>query len=273
MSVIPRAIHESPLRNPIGKQFDKLEFTVFSFGKSCGIILSVMYMKTSALFAIILCLILAGCRLIPAPPTQPGVEILESRETTVPTETLATEPEETTQPTQPVEIPPIVDLVDGGPDMEFRPVNEKVTAKIEVNLRSIPSQGEESKIMHTLENGETVKRTGISSAGWSELNWNGKICYAVSSYLTTDLNYKPPVQIKTPFEPVDEQVTPKDAVNLRTLPSTTHPDVQVVVKLEKGEIVTRTGINEDVGWSRVEYNGQILYCISSYLRPAENTTE
>jgi uncharacterized protein YraI len=30
-------------------------------------------------------------------------------------------------------------------------------------------------------------------------------------------------------------------------------------------VVTRTGINEDVGWSRVEYNGQTLYCVTSYL--------
>ena len=35
--------------------------------------------------------------------------------------------------------------------------------------------------------------------------------------------------------------------------------------LHNGEYVTRTGINEDYGWSRVDYNGQTLYCISSYL--------
>ena len=32
-----------------------------------------------------------------------------------------------------------------------------------------------------------------------------------------------------------------------------------------GETVQRTGINEDVGWSRVVYNGQTLYCVTSYL--------
>lgn len=43
----------------------------------------------------------------------------------------------------------------------------------------------------------------------------------------------------------------------------------VVASLKNGEVVTRTGINRDVGWSRVEYNGQTLYCVSSYLMAAE----
>ena len=41
------------------------------------------------------------------------------------------------------------------------------------------------------------------------------------------------------------------------------------MKLKNGEVVTRTGINHDLGWSRVEYNGQTLYCVSSYLKKAE----
>ena len=227
-------------------------------------------MKDIIILTIVLCLVLSGCRNTPTPQTTPGMETTETTVYTEPTESVSTDPVETTVPIQTEDTQPVID---GGLDMVFEPVSEKVTAKIEVNLRSVPSQGEDSEILYTLENGETVKRTGISSTGWSELNWKGKTCYAVSSYLTTDLNYRPPVQIKTPFTPVEEQVTPKDAVNLRTLPSTTHPDVEVVVKLEKGEVVMRTGINEDVGWSRVEWNGQILYCISSYLRLAETATE
>lgn len=232
----------------------------------------------SILLAMVFCLSLAACSNDPAPQTTPGAEttVETTTETTVntePEETVTTAPEETTAPAEDEEDEDDEPPADGDPDMTFTPVDEKVTAKIEVNLRSVPSQGEESEILHALENGETVKRTGISDSGWSELIWKGKTCYAVSSYLTTDLDYKPPVQIQTPFTRTDELVTPKDAVNLRTLPSTKHPDVEVVVKLEKGETVKRTGINEDVGWSRVEWEGQTLYCISSYLRLAEETTE
>ena len=154
-----------------------------------------------------------------------------------------------------------------GPDveamMEFQPVWEHVTAKSEVNLRDIPSQDGVSRILHTLKNGEVTMRTGISDSGWSRLIYEGVTCYAVSSYLTTDLEPAPEVQ--TVFRKVDDQVMPKDAVNLRTLPSVTDPESQVVVKLQRGDVVQRTGINEDVGWSRVVWNGQTLYCVTSYL--------
>ena len=34
----------------------------------------------------------------------------------------------------------------------------------------------------------------------------------------------------------------------------------------RGTIIERTGINKDVGWSRVVYNGETLYCVSSYVK-------
>lgn len=156
--------------------------------------------------------------------------------------------------------------------MSFDEVNEQVTAKEAVNLRDIPSQGEDAAVLYQLQNGEIAVRTGISDSGWSRVELNGRIYYAVSSYLTTDLYYVPMDMddgIETEFKPVNEKVTAKVAVNLRTLPSTEHKDAKVIVKIKHGEVVTRTGINEDVGWSRVVYNGQTLYCVSSYLEPAE----
>lgn len=159
------------------------------------------------------------------------------------------------------------------PGMAFSPVQEEVTAKIEVNLRSSPDQGDDSNVVCKLANGQIAVRTGISSSGWSRLEYNGQVLYAVSSYLTTQLDYTPPVQINTPFTAVSEQVTAKDVVNLRTLPSVTDPNSQVVAQLENGQIALRTGINTDVGWSRIEYNGQVLYCISSYLMLWEEVGE
>lgn len=157
--------------------------------------------------------------------------------------------------------------------MNFTEVNENVTAKDSTNLRNIPSQGEESTVVYTLRNGENAVRTGVSDSGWSRLTYNGQTVYAVSSYLTTDLGYQAPVQegagsgdgLKTKFAERSDQVTAKIEVNLRALPSVTNPDATVVAVLHNGEYVTRTGINEEYGWSRVDYNGQTLYCISSYL--------
>lgn len=158
--------------------------------------------------------------------------------------------------------------------MNFTEVNETVTAKDSTNLRNIPSQGEDSAIVHTLRNGESATRTGVSDSGWSRLTYEGRTVYAVSSYLTTDLGYQTPAAqegagsgdgLKTKFADRNDQVTAKIEVNLRALPSVTNPDATVAAVLHNGEYVTRTGINEEYGWSRVDYNGQTLYCISSYL--------
>jgi GH25 family lysozyme M1 (1,4-beta-N-acetylmuramidase) len=165
--------------------------------------------------------------------------------------------------------------------MNFTEVNETVTAKDTTNLRNIPSQGSDSTILATLKNGETVARTGTSTSGWSRLTYNGQTCYAVSSYLTTDLSAPAQSQntasegsgsgdgLKTQFTDCQDQVTAKIEVNLRALPSVTNPDATVVAVLHNGETVTRTGINTDYGWSRVDYNGQTLYCITSYLSVVE----
>ena len=55
--------------------------------------------------------------------------------------------------------------------------------------------------------------------------------------------------------------------SLRDRPSVLEPS-QVVIELNHGEVAVRTGIANE-GWSRVEYNGQVLYCISSYLEIVE----
>lgn len=159
--------------------------------------------------------------------------------------------------------------------MNFKEVNETVTAKNEVNLRKKPSQDADSEIIYTLKNGETVTRTGMCPEGWSRLIYNGITCYAVSSYLTADLTAAPQIQpdvndgFKTKFTPCNENITPKERVNLRSKPSVTDADSVVVATLEAGQIAVRTGINTDVGWSRIEYNGQVLYCVSSYIYVVE----
>ena len=159
------------------------------------------------------------------------------------------------------------------PDVEagmvFTSVNDTVTAKDEVRLRDKPSQDTDATVITTLVNGETVTRTGTSNSGWSRLVYNGQTVYAVTSYLTTDLAPKttesPTTGFNTKFTDCNDTVTPKEEVNLRNKPSVTDADSVVVATAKKGELFTRTGYNTEVGWSRVIYNGQTLYCVTSLL--------
>ncbi len=166
-----------------------------------------------------------------------------------------------------------------GIETEFDSVNQKVTAKDVVNLRALPSvEHENADILGQLKYGDIAQCTGVSNNGWSRLVYGGKTCYAVSSYLMPADGEKPISReettkkdsegIQTPFEAVNDRVTAKVEVNLRSLPSVEDPNCVVVTLLKHGDIAIRTGINRDLGWSRIEYNGQVLYCVSSYLTSA-----
>ena len=155
--------------------------------------------------------------------------------------------------------------VEANPEVgvNFEKVEEQVTSKDVTNLRSSMEQADDSNVVTQLRNGDTAVRTGKGNNGWSRVEYNGQTLYAVSSYLTTDLSYTPPKEepdngFKTKFTAVTENVTAKDVTNLRNRPSVEEPS-EVIVQLHNGEVIARTGVSE-LGWSRVEYNGQTLYC-------------
>lgn len=168
--------------------------------------------------------------------------------------------------------------------MTFSPVQESVTPKEAVNLRTAPNTADAGNVVVKIANGEVLARIGINNdTGWSQIDYSGQTLYAVSQYLTTDLNYKAPAAPSDPnrvttadgtvviFETCDDWITPKEYVNLRTEPSTLQEDATVSCQLHNGEKAHRTGYSPDFGWSRVEYNGQVLYVVTSFVNavPAE----
>lgn len=151
----------------------------------------------------------------------------------------------------------------------FTEVNETVTAKQEANLRSEPSTMNDASVTARLVHGDTATRTGIGHNGWSRVIYNGQILYAVTSYLTTDMEdtgQQAPPQGPV-YTPVNDRVTAKIETNLRSRPGTESDDT-VVGLLKNGEVLTRTAIGDN-GWSQLDYNGQTVYAVSSYLTGAE----
>lgn len=164
-------------------------------------------------------------------------------------------------PAETVEANPEVGII-------FTEVNETVTAKQETNLRNEPSTLNDASIVGKLAHGDTATRTGIGHNGWSRVIYNGQTLYAVTNYLTTDMEdtgKQAPPQGSI-YTPVSESVTAKEQTNLRTEPSTASEDTIVGV-LHNGEVLTRTGVGDN-GWSMLDYNGQTVYAVSSYLTNA-----
>ncbi len=149
--------------------------------------------------------------------------------------------------------------------VSFTDTSQNMTAKEETNLRDVP--GEQGECIATLENGDVVECTGIGSNGWSRVLYGGQTLYAKTQYLTDDL--EPVTKSKNVevngivFYPHEDSVTAKIETNLRTVPSSESSDT-IVATIKNGEYVSRIGMSER-GWSRIEYQGQVLYAISSYL--------
>jgi Lyzozyme M1 (1,4-beta-N-acetylmuramidase) len=96
----------------------------------------------------------------------------------------------------------------------------------------------------------------------------------ISGYVDLDISYSAndvPAkdgQVQTDpslinFTTVNETVTAKTVTNLRILPSTASGSTIAVV-LKKGDTANRIGVGDN-GWSKVVYQGQTLYAVSSYL--------
>ncbi len=175
--------------------------------------------------------------------------------------------------------------------MNFRDTDETVTAKDVTNLRTMPGTTDQQYVALQLKNGQTARRTGINDeTGWSRLEYDGQVLYAASRLLTTQIESpvdKPSGEPKADkpasntgtgqdkvvtadgrtiyFLPCDDTVSPKMEVNLRLEPSTSAGNDSVDCRLTYGETAHRTGYDPESGWSRVEYNGKVLYAVTSYL--------
>ncbi len=159
-------------------------------------------------------------------------------------------------------------------DKLYTTVSDEVTPKIEVNLRE--SATTKSNTVATVKNGTFLKRVATGANGWSKLLYNGKTVYAITSYLTTDKAYKPPVNetvstVSDGFEKATGKVTAKDKTNLRSEPNT---DSNLVATIYNGDFVERIGVSPK-GWTKLLYNGKTVYAKTSLLTTEvkDNNTE
>ena len=155
--------------------------------------------------------------------------------------------------------------------MTFRDVSEAVTARDQVNLRDQPSTVT-GNVVGSLSYGQAVVRTGISDTGWSRLEVNGQVVYASSRLLATSMDYKEQEKITDENPEAGMHFMAASGImmaksgqtNLRTLPTTNAPS-QVVAQLTGEATAERIAEDKDRGWTKLIYNGQTVYAVSSYL--------
>ena len=67
------------------------------------------------------------------------------------------------------------------------------------------------------------------------------------------------------FTEVEDVVTAVDVTNLRSEPSTAQGANTVVAKLRNGTTAVRIGREDTTGWSKLVYDGKIVYASTNYL--------
>ena len=140
-----------------------------------------------------------------------------------------------------------------------------------MNLRDQPSTVT-GNVVGSLSYGEAVVRTGVSDTGWSRLEVNGQVVYASSRLLATSMDYKEQEKITDENPEAGMHFTAASGImmaksgqtNLRTLPTTNAPS-QVVAQLTGDATAERIAEDKDRGWTKLIYNGQTVYAVSSYL--------
>jgi hypothetical protein len=103
-------------------------------------------------------------------------------------------------------------------------------------------------------NGANTSQEGISQTSGTGITQTG----------ATNTDTSDPAILNMMFEECNETVTAKDLVNLRIEPSTTREE-SILAQLTNGETIIRTGVNPQTGWSRLEYQGESVYAVTSLL--------
>ena len=137
--------------------------------------------------------------------------------------------------------------------VNFKAVNETVYVTSSCNVRE--SYSTSSNKLGKMNEGSSIKRTGISDNGWSRVEYNGKTAYISSQFLTTE---KPP---DPTFKQTNDTMYATQNCNLRKSWST---DSEKAGYLDRGQEVTRIGV-ADNGWSKIKYNGQEVYVATRLL--------
>ncbi len=166
------------------------------------------------------------------------------------------------------------------PVIEFENRNETVYVvgtEYGLKLRTETDFDDETNVAYYVSPGEELKRTGYHET-WSRIEYEGEEYYASSKFLSTEKTTEElPPEVTITFTPKNETVcvTTEEGeggmANIRSYPSL--DSKYVITALAHGTELKRTGIafdtennpDGDLGWSRVEYEGQICYMRNSVL--------
>ena len=144
----------------------------------------------------------------------------------------------------------------------------------ELNVRSDTITSDDTYV-GVAKFGESYTRVKYNSQ-WTMISYKGTNRYVATAYITTDNG-------SVLFDKVEDKtvyINVETTLNLRTSTFVTNPDgtkyeANIYAPVKRGVQVVQTGISKNGNWARVTYDGQTLYCNTSYLSdtvPSDETT-
>ena len=111
----------------------------------------------------------------------------------------------------------------------------------------------------TLSKDQEVKATGIcKETGWYRIEYNGSVGYVTYKYLTVSATKE-----KYTYKSCSKTMKTTASVNVRKGPDSSYAKLGT---LSSGKKVKVTGVCNETGWYRIEYNGSTGYVSNKYLK-------
>lgn len=147
----------------------------------------------------------------------------------------------------------IIDVSEQINDLEIEHQDGYVTATTGVNLRLGPST--KDKIIGSLSTNDLADVLGKTNDGWYLVLYNGKIGYVSENYVQ--------YQETLPFKGEDGKlyIYSSSNVNFRTEPTKDSDKITLIKKNNRLEVISQ----EENGWYKVLYNGQIGYVSNEFV--------
>lgn len=147
----------------------------------------------------------------------------------------------------------IVDVSEPIDDLKIEHQEGYITAITGVNLRLGPST--EDKIIGGLSTNDIAEVLGKTDDGWYLVLYNGKIGYVSANYV----QYQDTIPLKS--EDGKLYIYSSANVNFRKEPTKDSEKITLIKKDNKLEVLAQ----EDNGWFKVSYNGQIGYVSNDFI--------
>ena len=162
-------------------------------------------------------------------------------------------------------------------DGDAKELEEPITTTVNDGIRIREGRSTETRMLATVVSGTEVKVYANYSDGWSKIEYSGTTGHCKTEFLTStegvpmlNVDVEEPEETQEPAAEnaeatsVNKEMQFKDTVRIRKQPTT--DSERIGTGYENNLVKVLESYND--GWSKIDYNGLVGYCMTQYLEEA-----